>query len=92
MLKVYLSSVAVWFLIAMAEGLLFREQFRKSRDMVREHLKTKDKIDGIFKTIMNYLLISFVPIIRCIFLITKMYMTACPEKYIKLLEEKLKDE
>lgn len=44
MLKVYLSSVAVWFLIAMAEGLLFREQFRKSRDMVREHLKTKDKM------------------------------------------------
>ena len=44
MLKVYLSSVAVWFLIAMAEGLLFREQFRKSRDMVREHLKTKEHL------------------------------------------------
>lgn len=42
MLKVYLSSVIVWFLIAMAEGLLFREQFRKSRDMVREHFKNVD--------------------------------------------------
>lgn len=92
MLKIYLSSVIIWFLIIIVDGILFKKQFRKSRDILRKYFDDNGKIYGNFKTAINYLLISFIPIIRCVVLISKIYMRTYPQKYIKIIDGIKKNE
>lgn len=88
MLKIYLDSVIIYFVIFLAEGLLFRKEYRKAQDKLNEYYKREEKRSGYIKTTFVYLLISLVPILRTIVLITKIYITSNIDGFIKFLKER----
>ena len=92
MLKLYLSSVIIYFLIFMSEGIIFKKEFNKAQEIINKHFGEEVKKVGYLKTTISYLLISFIPIIRLITFITKICMTIEPKKFIKLMEESKKNE
>ena len=83
MLKFYLDTVIIYFLIYVTSGLLLKKEFVKARDKFRKELEINDKLYSNIKTTLGYLLLSFIPFIRLIALITKFYMITNTEELIK---------
>jgi len=92
MLKFYLDTVCVYFVIYIAIGILFKKEFIKARDKVRKELNDNSKIQGTIKTTFNYLIISFIPLIRFIGIFGKMSMIIDTDGYIKRIKEKQESE
>lgn len=88
MLKIYIESVIIFFVIFLAEGLIFIKEFKKSQAKLNEYYKKDVKKSGVIKTTFYYLLFSLIPILRTIVLITKIYITLSVDKYIEFLKEK----
>ena len=91
MLKIYLSSVIIYFIIFIAEGLAFRKIFLKSQEKINKSQNIETKRDSYLKTTIDYLIISFIPVIRLISFITKLFMTFYPDKCIEIFKEKEKE-
>ena len=87
MLKIYLISCLIWFIILMAQALLFHREFIKARDKFRKETNTNSKIDGNFKTTFAYLLASFIPVYRLFFCLGKFIFVFDPDKIIKAYKE-----
>lgn len=83
MLKIYLTSCLIWFIILMAQAILFHKEFIKARDKFRKETNTDTKIDGYFKTTFAYLLASFIPTYRFLLFIGKFIFVFNPDKIIK---------
>lgn len=92
MIKFYLSTVLIYFIIYITSGILTRKQFIKARNKLRKATNDNSKIYGYIRTIMDYLLLSFVPIIRLFGLIGKYYFIANTDEFIKRIKEKENDE
>ena len=88
MLKIYLISCLIWFIILMAQALLFHREFIKARDKFRKETNTDTKIDGYFKTTFAYLLASFIPVYRFFVCLSKFIFVFNPDKIIKAYKEK----
>ena len=88
MIKFYLSTVLIYFIIYITSGILTRKQFIKARNKLRKATNDNSKIYGYIRTIMDYLLLSFVPIIRLFGLIGKYYFVANTDEFIKRVKEK----
>lgn len=88
MIKFYLDTVIIYFIIFIAYGLLTKKQFIKVRDKLRKECNDNSKVYGNFKTTLNYLLISFVPIVRLLSLIGRIYMIINPDVFIEKYKEK----
>lgn len=88
MIKFYLSTVLIYFVIYIASGILTRKQFIKARDKLRKATNDHSKIYGYVRTIIDYLLLSFVPVIRLFGLIGKYYFIANTDEFIKRIKEK----
>lgn len=88
MLKIYLISCLIWFIILMAQALLFHREFIKARDKIRKETNNDTKIDGYFKTTFAYLLASFIPIYRLFLCHGKFIFVFNPDKVIKAYKEK----
>ena len=88
MLKIYLISCLIWFIILMAQALLFHREFIKARDKFRKETNTDTKIDGYFKTTFAYLLVSFIPVYRLFVCLSKFIFVFNPDKIIKAYKEK----
>lgn len=88
MLKIYLISCLIWFIILMAQALLFHREFIKARDKIRKETNNDTKIDGYFKTTFAYLLASFIPIYRLFLCLGKFILVFNPDKVIKAYKEK----
>lgn len=88
MIKFYLDTVMIYFIIYITSGILLREQFIKARDKARKELNNNSKIDGNIRTTFTYLLISFIPFVRLFALIGKHYMIFNTDEYIKKVKEK----
>lgn len=88
MLKIYLISCLIWFIILMAQALLFHRKFIKARDKFRKETNTNIKIDGYFKTTFTYLLASFIPVYRLFLCFSKFIFVFNPDKVIKAYKEK----
>lgn len=88
MLKIYLISCLIWFIILMAQALLFHREFIKARDKFRKETNTNTKIDGYFKTFFAYLLASFIPVYRLFLCLSKFIFVFNPDKIIKAYKEK----
>lgn len=91
MLKIYLISCLIWFIILMAQALLFHREFIKARDKFRKETNTDTKIDGYFKTFFAYLLASFIPVYRLFVCLSKFIFVFNPDKIIKAYKEKEKN-
>ena len=91
MLKIYLTSCLIWFVILMSEGLLYKKEFVKARDKIRKATNDESKISSNFTTAITYLLISLIPVYRFMVLIAKLYMTIYPEKMIKEIKKREKE-
>lgn len=83
MIKFYLNTVLIYFTIYMASGLLMRKQFIKARDKLRKAMNDDKKICGYIRTTLDYLLLSFVPLLRLLFLIGKFYFIFNTDAFIK---------
>ena len=88
MLKIYLISCLIWFIILMAQALLFHREFIKARDKFRKETNNDTKIDGYFKTFFAYLLASFIPVYRLFLCLGKFIFVFNPDKIIKAYKEK----
>ena len=88
MLKFYLSTVLIYFIVYMASGILMRKQFIKARDKFRKEMNDNSKIYGNIKTMIDYLLLSFIPLIRLFFLIGKYYFITNTDDFIKKTKER----
>ena len=90
MLKIYLDSVVIYFIIYMSTGLLFKKNFIKARDRLRKELNDNSKKYGVIRTTIDYLIISFIPVIRFIGLFGKVWLIIDTDGYIKKAKEKYK--
>lgn len=88
MLKIYLDSVIIYFVIYMSTGLLFKKNFVKARDKLRKELNDNRKKYGVIRTTLTYLIISFIPVIRFLGLFGKFWLIVDTDGYIKRAKEK----
>ncbi len=88
MIKFYLSTVLIYFVIYIVSGILTRKQFIKARDKLKKATNDNSKIYGCARTTIDYLLLSFVPVIRLFVLIVKYYFIADTDEFIKKIKEK----
>lgn len=88
MIKFYLSTVAIYFIIFIASGLLTRKQFLKVRDRLRKETNDNSKTYGMIRSAFDYLLISFIPVIRLFALIGRQYMIINPDDFIERMKKK----
>ena len=88
MLKIYIDSVMIYFIIYMTTGICFRKEYVKARDKVRKELNDNSKKYGVIRTTLLYLIISFIPVIRLIGLVGKYWMVVDPDSYVKKVKEK----
>lgn len=88
MIKLYLSTVIIYFITYIASGILTRKQFIKARDKFRKETNDNSKIYGIIRTTIDYLLISCIPFIRLLGLIGKYYFITNTDGFIKKAKEK----
>lgn len=84
MIKIYLSTVIIYFAIYIVSGILTRKQFIKARDKFRKETNNNPEIYGIMRTTINYLLISCIPFIRLLVLIGKYYFMINIDEFIKI--------
>lgn len=83
MLKIYLISCLIWFIIFMAQAILFHKEFIKARDKFRKETNDNTKTEGYFKTTFRYLLASFLPIYRFLLCVGKFIFVFNPDICIK---------
>lgn len=88
MIKFYLSTVLIYFVIYIASGILFKKQFIKARNKFRKATNDNSKVYGYIRTTVNYLLVSFIPIIRLFVLMGKYYFVVNTDEFIKKVKEK----
>lgn len=88
MIKFYLSTVLIYFIIYIASGILTRKQFIEARNKFRKATNANSKIHGYIRTTIDYLLISFIPIIRLFTLIAKYTFVMNTDEVIKRVKEK----
>ena len=88
MLKIYLESSIIYFVIYIITSIIFKKDFIKARDKLRKELNKNDKIYGTIKTTFMYLLISFVPVIRLTTLIGKLWLTFDTDNFISKAKER----
>lgn len=88
MIKFYLSTVVIWFVIIMANHILFRKEFKKAQKKIKKATNDNSKTYGNIRTTLMYLLISFIPIYRFIELVTYYTMIANPNKMIEIIKKR----
>lgn len=88
MIKFYLSTVLIYFVIYIASGILLKKQFIKARNKFRKATNDNSKVYGYIRTTVDYLLISFIPIIRLFGIIGKYYFVVNTDEFIKRVKEK----
>lgn len=88
MIKLYLSTVLIYFIIYITSGILTKKQFIKARDKFRKATNDNSKLYGNISTTITYLLISFIPFIRLLILIEKYYFVFNTDTFIKKIKGK----
>lgn len=91
MLKFYISTVIIWFVIFIAEAILTHEDVKKMQDKIRKEFeieKIKVRKYRYIKNTFRYLLISCIPLIRLVVLVIEIYITYDPNVAINLLNNK----
>ena len=83
MIKFYLITVLIYFIVYITGGLVFRKQFIIARNKLRKATNNNSKIYGVVRTSIVYLLISFIPVIRFLSLVGKYHLVFNTNDYIK---------
>ena len=90
MLKIYLETVFIYFVVYIATGILFKKEYIKARDKARKELNDNSEIYGVIRTTFTYLIISFIPLIRFLGIFGKMWMIFDIDSYIKRVKKNRK--
>ena len=91
MMKMYFISVAIYFVIFIVEGLLFKKKFKKGQEIINmKKLEDEEKYSKKVTTLV-YLVISFIIVIRTIVLIGKLITTFKPEWLVDKNMKRLND-
>mgnify|MGYP007069322237 FL=1 len=88
MLSFYLSTVIIWMIIFWCVLKLYSKTFLKRYG---EYINI-DKKHSKVKSFVSLFVMSAVPILRFLIMISFFYMTFCPEKNSKDITERLKKE
>lgn len=86
-MKLYFDSVMINFIVFIALGLLFKEQYLENSERINNELKYDKERKNASDTWKTYLLISCIPIIRTICLIAKAMIIFCPDTVILILKD-----
>ena len=92
MIKFYLSTVVIWFIITIMSHIIFHKQFIKSQEKIRKETNNNSKKYGFIKTTILYFFISFIPIIRLFALIAFYITIANPKKMIEIIKDNEEEE
>lgn len=88
MLKFYLDTCVIWWMIFVAEGLLFSETFIKNTDKLSKYLgNDSGKRKGFVSAIIVYWIISMIPIFRLILFMIKLVITFNIDELIEAMDE-----
>lgn len=89
MMKLYISSVIIWFLIIVCFSLSTKKIFLENIKKYNEALNKEEvKKMGYIKTTLFYLMVSFVPVFRLLILVSKFYIVFNIDKLIEFEKEK----
>lgn len=88
MIKFYLSTVLIYFIVYIASGILIKKQFIKARNKLKKAMNDSSKNWGYIRTTAHYLLLSFIPVIRLFTLIAKYTLVMNTDEVIKRVKEK----
>lgn len=86
-MKLYFDSVMINFIVFIALGLLFKEQYLENSERINDELEYDKERKNVSDTWKTYLLISCIPIIRTICLIIKAMIIFCPDTVILILKD-----
>lgn len=88
MLKFYLDTCVIWWMIFIAEGLLFRDTFLKNTEKLGKYLDDEiGKRESFLSTVILYGVVSMIPIFRLVVFIIKWVITFNIDELIKRMDE-----
>lgn len=89
MLKFYLDSVIIYFIILVVSGIVFHKQFKEGQKKLEDY-KEEEQM-GYLNTTLFYLGISFIPVIRLFAVIGKLAIIFNADKCKEILKESEKN-
>lgn len=85
MLKIYLSSIIIWFIILSATDIILRKTIKNKDINYKKYIKNKQNniqlSKNIGKNTINAL-ISFIPILRLILWVAEVFLIVADEKML----------
>ena len=89
MLKFYLDSVMIYFIILVVSGIVFHKQFEEGKKKLEDYKEGEQM--GYIETALFYLGIAFIPVIRFFAVVVKLAIIFNTDKCEEILKESEKN-
>ena len=92
MLKFYIETSIMWFVIIITHSIVFHASFKKAQEKISKEVPgdENEKKLGFLKTLLWYMFISFVPVFRLFLIVGKTVMIFDTDKAIEIKKENKK--
>jgi hypothetical protein len=87
MLKFYIETSIMWFIIIITHSIVFHASFKKAQEKINKEVPSNEKKWGFLKTLLWYMFISFVPVFRLFLIVGKTIMIFETDKVIEKMKE-----
>ena len=89
MLKFYIETSIMWFIIIITYSIVFHTSFKKALEKINREVPSdkNEKKWGFLKTLLWYMFISFVPVFRLFLIVGKTFMIFETDKVIEKMKE-----
>ena len=89
MLKFYIETSIMWFVIIITHSIVFHASFKKALEKINREVPSdkNEKKWGFLKTLLWYMFISFVPVFRLFLIVGKTFMIFETDKVIEKMKE-----
>jgi hypothetical protein len=87
MLKFYIETSIMWFIIIITHSIVFHASFKKAQEKINKEVTSNEKKWGFLKTLLWYMFISFVPVFRLFLIVGKTIMIFETDKVIEKMKE-----
>lgn len=92
MIKIYIYSVVVWFVLFILTGIVFKKKFKEAQIKIRKFTDWNEEEYGVLKTTILYLIESLIPVRRCLLFFGKLVVIFRTDVFIEFLKEKKEDD
>lgn len=89
MLKFYIETSIMWFIILITHSIVFHASFKKALEKINKEVPSdeNEKKWGFLRTLLWYMFISFVPVFRLFLIVGKTFMIFETDKAIEKMKE-----